>query len=75
MDATDDAIEAYKAETEWMKGVNESLAQALRMYEQLSARLNAIEAEVALQRGTLGALIVSDSDPVELYPAEPNAPR
>ena len=52
-----------------------TLQDAFIQIEQLSARLNALEAEVALQRGTLGALIVSDSDPVELYPAEPNAPR
>ncbi len=68
-----DAIETYEAETDWMNGFNESLAQALRMYEQLSARLNAVEAEMALRRGALSVLV--DSDPVEFRDAEPNAPR
>ena len=50
-----------------------TLPDALRWLEQLDARLTAIEAEVALRRGSLS--MPTDSNPVEIADAEPNAPR
>jgi hypothetical protein len=50
-----------------------TLPDALRWLEQLDARLTAVEAEVALRRGSLA--LPADSDPVTLHDAEPNAPR
>lgn len=51
-----------------------TLSDALRWIEQLSARVTALESEMALRRGALSML--SDSDGVAVtHDVYPNAPR
>jgi len=53
----------------------ERLAEALHENEGLRGRILALEAEIAVMRGTLARPDTTDDGPVTLIEGTPNAPR